>query len=106
MGILTTSLPLPLDTVPCLDRLGTGSTDIGSGSKGLTVSFPEPPGTLREGLPDVLGARSPGATLYGFAEALAFNLDFRTSLSRRFFFNRVFSSRTSETSLSISTSFG
>jgi len=57
---LATSLPLPLGTVFCLDRLGAGST--GMGSKGLAISFPTAPETLREVLPEVLAARSPGAT--------------------------------------------
>ena len=62
MGVLVTSLPLPLGTVFCLDRLGVGSTDMGSGSNGLTVSFTVVPGTLRVALPDVPGTRSPGVT--------------------------------------------
>lgn len=102
MGILTTSLDAGFRLGCC----GDGSTDSGSGSEGLTVCFPDPPGTLRVGLPEAFGIRRPAATSWGLVGILALNLDLRTSFSRRLFFKRVFSSRASETPLSISKSFG
>ena len=60
MDVLATPL-LSLGVVSCLDSLGAGSTDMASGSDGLTVSFPVAPDTLRVVLPEVLRTRSPGA---------------------------------------------
>ena len=62
IGVVATSLPLPLDTVCCLDLLGAGSTDIGSEFDDLTGSFSVTPETLRVALPEVLETGFPGVT--------------------------------------------
>ena len=62
IGVVATSLPLSLDTGFCLDRLGAGSTEIGSESNGLASSFSMAPETLRVVLPEVLETIFPGAT--------------------------------------------
>jgi hypothetical protein len=62
IGVVAASLPLPLDIVFCLDRLGAGSTDIGSESNGLTGSFSVTPETLRVVLTEVLETGFTGTT--------------------------------------------